>query len=241
MNIKCFVIHLERANERFSQVQKILSQSPIPSEIIYAVDGKKMDEKENSSYKKNIIPPFYPFDLRPSEVAAFHSHRKCWKKILDDKLDAGLIFEDDIEFRDLSLRDVIIFLSQHSGKNDYIRLPYRQNENVNKIIAEKGEMMLFTPQEVALGALAQFVTAGAAEQLLELTRWFDRPIDTYIQMKWHHGIRVLSLWPSCINEISKSLGGSTIQEKTPLTNKLKREIKRFIYRRTVTRLSKNNL
>jgi glycosyl transferase family 25 len=237
MKIKGLIIHLQRARERLPQVQKIMSECPFPCEVVHAIDGATMDEGFKTGYQVNLLSPVYPFQLRPSEVAAFHSHRKCWQKILDDKLDGGLVLEDDVEFNSESFKRVLDLATRSSGKNDYIRIPHRNNEKIREVLHEEGDLKIFRAKEVALGAQAQLVTAGAARSLLELTKCFDRPIDTYIQMRWQHGVRVLSIQRSFIREISADLGGSTIQKKTPLLYKLRREINRFIYRRKVSQLS----
>lgn len=44
-NIKCFIIHLQRAKKRKKFVEDIVNKVPIISEIIYAVDGRSLSEK----------------------------------------------------------------------------------------------------------------------------------------------------------------------------------------------------
>jgi len=237
MKINCFIIHLQRADGRLKHVNDIKSKCPIECEVVYAVDGSLMDDEYKSAYQKKILTPYYPFELRLSEIAAFHSHRKCWQKILDQKLDAALILEDDVEFEPLSLKKVLDFVVKFSRANDYIRLPHRENECMKEILMVHENMKIYKAKEIALGAQAQVVTSGAAQKLLELTKSFDRPIDTYLQMRWIHKVPVLSVRPSCISEISSHLGGSTIQKRTPLITKLRREINRFIYRRKISILS----
>jgi glycosyl transferase family 25 len=77
--------------------------------------------------------------------------------------------------------------------------------------------------------VAQIVTYDAARRLLEKTERFDRPVDAYLQLRWKHEVRVLTLWPNGVREISSVLGGSLIQEKSNV-DRLRREVLRPLYR-----------
>lgn len=49
-NIKCFIIHLQRAKKRKKFVEDIVNKVPIISEIIYAVDGRSLSEKKLTAF-----------------------------------------------------------------------------------------------------------------------------------------------------------------------------------------------
>jgi hypothetical protein len=239
MNIRAFVIHLERSEQRRPQAERIIAHCPFPCEIIAAVDGLVMGAEAARAYQPGLLKPHYPFELRNSEVAVFLSHRKCWQRIVSEGLDAGLILEDDVEFDPLALQ-AALDLAKKAGAGAYVRLPYRQRESVREISAMAGSAQLFIAKGIGLGAQAQLVTLVAARQLLVATESFDRPVDTFIQMRWHHGVKVFSVQPSSIREISGALGGTTIHKKFAFFAKFKREIKRFIYRLKVAYLSRRS-
>ena len=67
------------------------------------------------------------------------------------------------------------------------------------------------------------------QRLLEKTEHFDRPIDVYLQLRWKHGVRISTLWPNGVREISAILGGSLIKGKSN-GDRLRREILRPLYR-----------
>ena len=92
---------------------------------------------------------------------------------------------------------------------------------------------IFEPTFVGLGTQAQIVTYDAARRLLERTERFDRPIDVYLQLRWKHGVRILTLWPNGVREHSSSLGGSLIGKERKNSNKLRRELLRPLYRATI--------
>ena len=83
---------------------------------------------------------------------------------------------------------------------------------------------------IGLGMQAQIVTKDAAYSLLRITQNFDRPVDTYLQLKWIHEVKILTALPSGISEISNRLGGSLIGNKKSLYEKFFREIIRPIYK-----------
>jgi GR25 family glycosyltransferase involved in LPS biosynthesis len=154
--------------------------------------------------------------------------------IVEGEARAGLILEDDLDFvPDVFARAVRLAMS--CGIEDaYVRFPLRQREVAPTPLATDGDLKLIRPEVIALGAVGQVVGKEAARRLLAATETFDRPVDTFLQMPWAHGVRVLSVWPSSLREVSADLGGSLIQEKTPQWGaKLAREWKRFWYRRTV--------
>src|SRR5690606_485422 len=93
----CIIIHLERAHARFPQVEAIIDMLPLKSHVLSAVDGEQMSKQHSQAYVRKLLRPHYPFRLRKSEVATFHSHRACWQKIIDEGLDAALILEDDVK------------------------------------------------------------------------------------------------------------------------------------------------
>ena len=93
---------------------------------------------------------------------------------------------------------------------------------------------------IGLGTQAQIVTYDAAKRLLEKTEQFDRPIDVYLQLRWKHGIRILTLWPNGMSENSSSLGGSLIGKERSNGDKLRRELLRPLYRAKLNIYSRIN-
>jgi glycosyl transferase family 25 len=82
---------------------------------------------------------------------------------------------------------------------------------------------------------AQLVSLDAARALRAASDRFDRPVDTFIQMHWVHGVHAVCAVPSGVRDRTVESGGSTIQRKPPLREKLWREWARFRYRRAVAR------
>ncbi|QEG34721.1 glycosyltransferase family 25 protein [Bythopirellula goksoeyrii] len=231
MNVKAFIVHLERATDRHEQVERLKQQCPIPVEVVEAVDSEAL---ENESVRErrdcSHFKPSYPFQLRLAEIACFYSHRKCWQAIVDQNLDGGLILEDDVEL------DVTVFNSafdlalRHFTLEDYVRFPQKCRERAASIRASTATHRLIVPEVTGLGMIGQLVGQNAAKSLLEHTQRFDRPVDAFLQMTWQTGVQPISVYPGGITERSAQLGGSCIGKRKSWRETLKREILRPLYR-----------
>jgi len=226
----CLIIHLERSTERKIQVRKLKKDLPYRTKVIEAVDGSKPDNDFLKSYKPRLLRPRYPFNLRSAEVACFQSHRKCWQEILNRGLEAALIIEDDVDIIDGEFTAAIKLAMKEIKMGDLIRLPMKPREKPRNSNMKRDDISIFEPTVIGLGTQAQIVTYDAARQLLKKTAHFDRPIDVYLQLKWKHGVRVLTLWPNGVRERSSSLGGSVIGKERSNGDKIRRELLRPLYR-----------
>ena len=226
----CLIIHLERSIERKPQVRKLKKNLPYRTKVIEAIDGKSPDNDFLKSYTPGLLRPRYPFSLRPAEVACFQSHRKCWQEILDRGLEAALIIEDDVDIIDGEFTAAVKLAMKEIKIGDLIRLPMKPREKPRNRNMKRDTISVFEPTVVGLGTQAQIVTYDAARRLLEKTEHFDRPIDVYLQLRWKHGVRILTLWPHGVCERSSSLGGSLIGKERSNGDKLRRELLRPLYR-----------
>lgn len=237
---KCFIIHLERASSRWANVGVIRNLLPFDVEVISAVDAQETSRTPNNffgSYQRELLGPRYPNALKPSEIACFQSHRKCWQSILDQELSAALILEDDVSIDIPTFNRAVNLVLKTIKPGDFVRFPYKRREDKGVELVREDDAVLRRPVEIALGMQAQIVTREAALELLVKTEIFDRPVDCYLQMQWEHKQRVLTIWPSGIREISSEIGGSMINHKSFGLSKLRRELMRPIYRKKISRLS----
>ena len=238
----CLIIHLERSLERKPQVSKLKKDLAFRTKVIEAIDGSKADNDFSKSYTPRLLRPYYPFNLRSAEVACFQSHRKCWQEILDQGLEAALIVEDDVDIIDEEFMSAVKLAMKEIKMGDLIRLPVKLREKPRNSSVKRDNISIFEPTLVGLGTQAQIVTYDAARRLLESTKRFDRPIDVYLQLRWKHGVRILTLWPNGVREHSSSLGGSLIGKEKNYGNKLRRELLRPLYRAKISlyaRIKKN--
>ena len=240
MKTSAFVITLDRSAERRPHAEKIVSDLPIPGELLSAVDGSSLAiDAVTQVYQRQIHMPRYPFSLSRGEIGCFLSHRKAWKAIVDRELDAALILEDDVIFDPKSLKNAINYLENCTSTEDYIQFQVRDVAVFPTDTIPDEHHWLVQPCPVMLRTTAQFVTHGAALRLLDVTQCFDRPVDTFLQMTWVTGVTVKIIQPCIVREISNQIGGSTLsRRRQPWYERLQREIMRPIYRAKIRHRSR---
>jgi GR25 family glycosyltransferase involved in LPS biosynthesis len=232
MKISAFVISLERAVERRPHAGWIESNVPLPCVSLSAVDGTAMTaEAVDGIYKRQIHDPRYPHVLRRGEIGCFLSHRKAWQAIVDQKLDAALILEDDVTFDADCFSEAINFVTENMVAGDYVQFQVRDVDSSWPVVVRDEKHSLIQPRPAPLRTTAQIVTRAAAQRLLELTTSIDRPVDAFLQLTWVTGVPIKVVLPRVVSEISQQIGGSTLGGKgRPWHERLRREILRPIYR-----------
>ena len=244
MELNAYVITLRRSVERAKQTAKLVAHCPVPCTPWDAVDGREMTLEQQAALQP-VHPhtPPYPFPLNPGEIGCFLSHRSLWKHMVERAIPRALILEDDVEFLP-NFAEILQFAARHADVTDYIQFPVRELHPRGKIVVSEGGLRLLQPAVIPLRTSAQLVTLGATEKLLQHTETFDRPVDTFLQMKWLHGVQVLTVMPRSVIEVSMSLGGSTIgnkQKRKTTLGVVSREWKRTLYRcRVASFASRNN-
>jgi len=239
--LKAFILHLERATARQANVeslQKLLTQQALlaGAEIVPAIDAQQMTQAQNeAAYRRRIFLPFYPFALKPAEIACFLSHRRAWQTMLEQGCAAAFITEDDMQPRP-NFAQALALAAAHIQACGLIRFPHRDREK-GRLLAQQGQTKLIRPAVVGLGAVSYMLSRAAAEKLLAATRQFDRPLDVTLQMFWLTKIRPAALSPGGIAEISARLGGSTLTQKRDWRQKLSHEVRRPLYRAQICLLS----
>ena len=237
MLVKSLIIHLDRALGRRPQVQRLRETLPVPADVIPAVDGRLMSDRDIAAvFRRNLHRPRYPFALSRTEVACFLSHRRAWQAILDQGLDAALIVEDDATISAPSFAEVLSAAIAGLEPDELVRFPHRERHEPGPLVRARGEVRLFEPRLPALGMVLQLVAKDAASRLLEASHVFDRPVDSFVQMQWLHGARVLTARPIVVREICAELGGSVIHApRTGIVDRMVHEIQRPLIRLAVHR------
>jgi len=128
--------------------------------------------------------------------------------------------------------------AEHIGTLGYIQFQTRPLRGAAPVAVRAGEITLCRPRVIPLRMSAQLVSHAAARRLLAATETFDRPVDSFLQMRWETSQDIFVAVPSCVSDIARALGGSTISVRRPLSAKIPREFKRAVYRARISRLSK---
>ncbi|WP_149774276.1 glycosyltransferase family 25 protein [Ruegeria intermedia] len=228
--MRSFIIHMSSSTARRPNAEKLCAELP-NAELIEAVDGRDPAQIAGVTlHPGNLHRPRYPFALRPAEIGVFESHRRIWRKMVDEGIDLAITAEDDLRVDPGRISAALDLLRPIATPDHYIRIPVKQRETAAQTLAERDGLRLILPKVIGLQCCCQVVGRKAAERLLAATDQIDRPVDTFLQMHWITGQPVHSLLGSGNQEVAGELGGSTIQTKPPLTDKLTREFKRAAYR-----------
>ena len=238
MKTGAFVIHLEKAHSRRENVKQLISKCPIPACIHPAVDGTTLTNHEiDQVYRRNLHEPSYPFTLNEGEIGVFLSYRAVWERMLEMKLDVALFIEDDVYINIDIFNHAYTLANRHIKKLGYIKFPIKYRKYNFRYIDSDNSILLCEQQVIPLGAQCQLVSSEAAIKLLEKTDCFDRPVDTFQQLRHITGQRIYSIYPNGISEISAQLSGSIIHKSGNSVDMVSREWKRYKYRSTVNNIS----
>jgi glycosyl transferase, family 25 len=231
---KAYILHLERAISRAANVECLGARLPIESEIVAAIDGAGLSRRElDEAYARRRFRPRYPFALTATEVGVFLSHRAAWRRILDEKLDFAVIFEDDAQIDPAPFAALIEFVTAERAAWDYVLMPAAPIRS-GAAVARRGALSLVRPDAPPLRAIAQIVSRAAAARLLDCTLPFDRPVDTFLQMTWITGQPLMVASPSPVRDVSRETGGTTVQRRSMgLAERIRHEALRPIYRAQV--------
>lgn len=236
MRVEGFVIHLARATQRRPQVEALCARLPMQAHVIDAVDGRAMSPAEIAAVcRPALYRPHYPFALGAGEVGCFLSHRKAWHEIVARGLDAGLVVEDDVSVDIDGLARIMDLVKARAGPGDFVRFPQKHGGEAGPVVGTgESDASLIEPVTPAFGMVMQLVGRDAARKLLAATEIFDRPVDAVLQMRWLHGVRILSARPLVAKEISRELGGTLVQAgRRGIIETIVREVRRPLYRGSV--------
>ena len=210
---------------RRSHALEELSALGLEGEFVQGLLTGDQELDELYSQKKNLF--LAKRSLTPGEIATYAGHRKIWKRIVDDGCECALVFEDDFGVIDRerfakSVRDCL----DNMGNWDIIKFFDFKPKRVMKR-RKLGETDLVAYKYPASGAVAYLITGKAAQRLLGRSRIF-RPIDEDFSWPWEFRLRIWSVCPNLVQEVSYRLGGSHL-EQTRITNKSGRNVARRIW------------
>lgn len=228
--MRSFIIHMSSSTARRPNAEQLCKDLP-NAELFEAVNGRDPNQiADIRVHLGTVHRPQYPFALRPAEIGVFESHRRIWRKMVEEQIDLAIITEDDLRIDPTRMERVLTMLQPIATPDHYIRIPVKQREIASKTIAEQNGLRLILPMVIGLQCVCQMVGRRAAERLLKATEEIDRPVDTFLQMHWLTGQPIHALLGSGNREVAGEIGGSTIQTRPPLSDKLTREFKRAAYR-----------
>jgi len=229
---KCFIIHLKRAVKRKKTVQSIISKMECETKIIDAIDGSTLTAQDISQYcnYNNYFSPKYPFTLNNGEIGCFLSHREAWKAIVNERLEAGFIIEDDCQIDNKKFDKSFKIALKLVKKLGYIQFQTREIPTNAAKIKNIDGVTILKPKTIPLRTSAQLISYDAALLLLDKSKKIDRPVDGFLQLFWSTGQNISCIFPSGISDTTQNSGGSTLSIKQSIKSSIYRSLIRFFYR-----------
>ena len=174
--VKVFVINLNRRPDRLAEITAELSPLGIKFERIEAIDAK--DFESSHQYQGLLSWIFNGFCyMSPGIMACNLSHQKAWQKIVDRKLPAALVLEDDAEVADFDPRIFAVDLDE--AGLDLLRieaLDYERHLKAGTLLDREKPLIgrkTYHPVGREYGACAYVVSYAGAKKLLKVRRpWF---------------------------------------------------------------------
>ena len=199
-HLKIFVINLPEDQQKKNRIKKLLSKFKFNYEFFKAVNGK--DKKINSflgySDKKRRL--FFGRSLLPKELGIFESHKLIYQKIIKNKINHALIFEDDVCF-DKNFKYFLFKILDLDYQWDLIRfISGKKLDNAisRKVIDLSKEHYLKRFPKLYGGAHAYLISLEGAKKLLELTNNFYYPIDLVMGQTWKNNLNSLICNPGLV-------------------------------------------
>jgi glycosyl transferase family 25 len=213
--VRAYVINLARSPERRAHMVAELGKTGVDYEIVQAVDGRELDFHDPRTVA-TIEPSALDSNLLlPNQIACVLSHLHAYQKILDDGLDYGLVFEDDVILpSDLgSLTDAI---AKHFAGAEMVLLNF-DGKNGCRMTREgsvelPGSRLLVLPVDVTepVSGAAYIITRQACERMIEQLLPVRAKVDDWAQ-RYNEGMldRVRCVVPLPVTK--SPVFGSTIE------------------------------
>jgi glycosyl transferase family 25 len=181
--IPSLVINLDRAPERWAHMQAVAADIGIEFERLPASDG------QDSDFVKSAPPDttgFFGEPITMTELGCLTSHRRAWRRVLENKSDVMGVFEDDIYMKPI-MRLLLNDKTWIPSDAHIIRLNSWRGETVmsrRKWPAPDGYSLRLL-KRVAYRTTGYLVTRRGAEFLLESRRDVLLPVDQLMYTDTH--------------------------------------------------------
>ncbi len=235
MKNKIFVINLDSSTKRWLKIKNQLLKFNLDYERISAVDGR-IEAHINKKYDPYKNKMNYHRPMSKGAIGCYLSHIKCWKKIIKEKLDFGIILEDDVKLiKDLN--DLPKLLSNENfPKWEYIKIgevPIKRKTKVLEQI-EHFSVVRYLKKPPA-GTFGQVVSFNGAKKLIKNSQKFYRPVDIDIQYTWEHKLIILGIKPYFVDSFNRQSDINDIDDRKKLKSrplvKMINIINEFIHRK----------
>ena len=199
LNLQAVVISLLNSHARREKARSELSKTKLNWSFLDAVDGSQL-QPFPPEYQSAKVRRLLGFELTPSEIGCFLSHRKAWQSCVKNN-QPTLIFEDDLILLP-QFEESLQFLFDEFNDWQLVRLQALAKTR-HDIVKVAGNISIVKNRCDPLGAAAYIIKPEAAKSLIEHSKDIYEPLDHFLEHKRKHGIEMLALKPYPV-DISKA-------------------------------------
>ncbi|MBU3538169.1 glycosyltransferase family 25 protein [Polynucleobacter sp. UK-Gri1-W3] len=191
LNIKIFVISLQRSLDRRKQVEKEMQKISLPWEFLDAIDGSALTSNP-VEYKPTKVKRLQGYELTPNEIGCYLSHKEAWKRCVSENAPT-LVLEDDFALAP-NFENVLSTILEADDSWNFLRLqglyevPY-------KTLFEKSGVAFVRNEGDAVGATAYLLKPEIAKQLIQNSADIYEPVDHFLEHHQKHGLEFLAIRP----------------------------------------------
>lgn len=207
------VISLARAQERRNGVTRELGRCGVDFRFFDAVDGARL-EATPVQYDRERRLRRYGIDLSPGELGCFLSHRAVWHECVASQRNF-LVLEDDFQVVG-DLRGVLRGIAEITEPWDFVRLSGdRERRRIAVPIRSFGSFAVVEELSESLLTTGYLVNPLGAARLLRSSERFWMPVDNFMERRYAHQIRSLSVLPYPIVHLplESTIGGRAVRDK----------------------------
>lgn len=189
----------------------------VPPERIVVIDGMAASAADvRANFDDRRARLFVKWTPTAGEIAAYETHRRAWRRLVEGPWGQALVVEDDFRVRHTAIVDACLMNAAAllDDGRDIVKLfdfP-RTNSCRRAIMASVAGVPLVKWRHPRAGMVAYLISRDGAKKLLARRRFF-RVVDEDIKYYWELGLDIWSLPMNAVVDASHELGGSTIDQE----------------------------
>jgi glycosyl transferase, family 25 len=213
-DLPVFIINLDRSPERLSFIHEQAGQLGLQVERFPAIDGKM-------SLPAWLAPQFASADrLTSGEIGCYASHLSLYRKLLDDKIEAAVVLEDDAQLPDDFAKIVAEAVKAAPKGWDIIHLC--SNFGVRQIYHRLAPLPgtkrhLVRHHRLPIRMTGYVISTRGCKRMLAISPRV-RPIDLELHRAYLHGLDLYGVAPTPVSNNARFISTIATDER-PTANK----------------------
>ena len=225
--VTAYIINLDTSPQRYQYISQYVNKLGLPVQRVAAINGAKIKSNEipkvldTKQYKHHLghIP-------KAGTIGCSLSHIKAWQTFLQSDSEFALIFEDDVSFDSMKMKQSVDNLLKNKNIWDIgsFEISHHGAPLLIKKLDNTQNLVVYTTEVADSGAY--IINRKAAIKLLNKALPIVMPIDHYFTRAWEFNLAFTGIEPRIVKQTfgNSNIGSSNriIAEKTSLTDKLKK-------------------